>query len=327
MAVYTDVAADELAAFLGAYDIGELRSYKGIAEGVENSNFLLHTTAGSFILTLYEKRVAKNELPFFLGLMTHLASRGIICPEPLTNKNGEALSTLAGRPAVIINFLEGIWPRKPNAAHCAGVGQALAKMHLAGRDFAMSRANALSVSGWRPLFDQAAARADEVQHGLRAFIAAELDHLEGNVWPKNLPQGVIHADLFPDNVFFLGEDVSGIIDFTFACNDMLAYDVAICLNAWCFESDYSFNVTKARAFLGAYGRERALTCEEQAALPLLARGAALRFLLTRLVDFLNVPAGALVRPKDPLEYARKLRFQQGVASMRDYGVAASGLVA
>jgi len=327
MAVYTDVAADELAAFLEAYDIGELRSYKGIAEGVENSNFLLHTTAGSFILTLYEKRVAKDELPFFLGLMTHLASRGIICPEPLTNKNGEALSTLAGRPAVIINFLEGIWPRKPNAAHCAGVGQALAKMHLAGRDFAMSRANALSVSGWRPLFDQAAARADEVQHGLRAFISAELDHLEGGVWPKNLPQGVIHADLFPDNVFFLGEEVSGIIDFTFACNDMLAYDVAICLNAWCFESDYSFNVTKARAFLGAYGRERALTCDEQAALPLLARGAALRFLLTRLVDFLNVPPGALVRPKDPLEYARKLRFQQGVASMRDYGVAASGLVA
>jgi homoserine kinase type II len=327
MAVYTDVAADELAAFLGAYDIGELRSYKGIAEGVENSNFLLHTTAGSFILTLYEKRVARDELPFFLGLMTHLASRGIICPEPLTNKNGEALSTLAGRPAVIINFLEGIWPRKPNAAHCAGVGQALARMHLAGADFPMKRANALSVSGWRPLFDQAAARADEVQHGLRAFIAAELDHLEGNVWPKNLPQGVIHADLFPDNVFFLGEEVSGIIDFTFACNDMLAYDVAICLNAWCFESDYSFNVTKARAFLGAYGRERQLTCDERAALPLLARGAALRFLLTRLVDFLNVPAGALVRPKDPLEYARKLRFQQGVASMRDYGVAASGLVA
>jgi homoserine kinase type II len=327
MAVYTDVAADELAEFLGAYDIGELLSYKGIAEGVENSNFLLHTTAGSFILTLYEKRVAKNELPFFLGLMAHLASRGIICPEPLTNKNGEALSTLAGRPAVIINFLEGIWPRKPNAAHCAGVGQALAKMHLAGRDFAMSRANALSVSGWRPLFDQAAGRADEVQHGLRAFIGAELDHLEGNVWPKNLPQGVIHADLFPDNVFFLGEQVSGLIDFTFACNDMLAYDVAICLNAWCFESDYSFNVTKARAFLGAYSRERALSCDEQAALPLLARGAALRFLLTRLVDFLNVPKGALVRPKDPLEYARKLRFQQGVASMRDYGVAASGLVA
>jgi homoserine kinase type II len=288
---------------------------------------LMHTSAGSFILTLYEKRVARGDLPFFLGLMTHLATHGINCPQPLNNKSGEALSTLAGRPAAIINFLEGIWPRKPTAAHCAGVGQALAKMHLAGRDFPMSRANALSVSGWRPLFEQAAPRADQVQHGLGAFIGAELDYLEGNVWPKHLPQGVIHADLFPDNVFFLGDDVSGLIDFTFACTDMLAYDVAICLNAWCFESDYSFNVTKARAFLGAYGRERPLSEAEQHELPLLARGAALRFLLTRLVDFLNVPPGALVRPKDPLEYARKLRFQQGVTSMRDYGIATSGLVA
>jgi homoserine kinase type II len=327
MAVYTDVAADELAEFLGRYDIGELRSYKGIAEGVENSNFLLHTCRGSFILTLYEKRVARRDLPFFLGLMTHLANNGINCPQPLANERGETLSTLAGRPAVIINFLEGIWPRKPTATHCAGVGQALAKMHLAGRGFAMSRANALSVSGWRPLFEQAAARADEVQHGLRALIGAELDYLESGVWPANLPLGVIHADLFPDNVFFLGEQVSGLIDFTFACNDMLAYDVAICLNAWCFEPDCSFNVTKARAFLNAYQRERALTEAEQHALPLLARGAALRFLLTRLVDVLNVPLGALVRPKDPLEYVRKLRFQQGVKGLRDYGVNAAGLVA
>jgi homoserine kinase type II len=327
MAVYTDVAADELAEFLGAYDIGELLSYKGIAEGVENSNFLLHTSAGYFILTLYEKRVAKNDLPFFLGLMTHLASRGISCPQPLKSKSGETLSVLAGRPAAIINFLEGVWPRKPNVAHCAGVGQALAKMHLAGADFPMKRANALSVSGWRPLFEAAASRADEVQHGLRDFIGAELDHLEGNIWPGDLPQGVIHADLFPDNVFFLGERVSGLIDFTFACTDMLAYDVAICLNAWCFESDCSFNVTKARAFLGAYGRERPLSDAEQNALPLLARGAALRFLLTRLVDFLNVPKGALVRPKDPLEYVRKLRFQQGVSGLRDYGVVASGQMA
>ncbi|MDO9297150.1 homoserine kinase [Bradyrhizobium sp.] len=327
MAVYTDVAADELAEFLGAYDIGELLSYKGIAEGVENSNFLLHTSAGSFILTLYEKRVAKSELPFFLGLMTHLASRGIICPEPLKNRRGEALSELAGRPAVIINFLEGIWPRKPNAAHCVGVGQALAKMHLAGRDFPMTRPNALSVSGWRPLFEQAASRADELQHGLRDFIRAELDYLESGVWPTNLPQGVIHADLFPDNVFFLGEHVSGLIDFTFACNDMLAYDVAICLNAWCFESDCSFNVTKARAFLNAYGRERELSEAERNALPLLARGATLRFLLTRLVDFLNVPPGAMVKPKDPLEYVRKLRFQQSVANIRDYGIETPGLPA
>jgi homoserine kinase type II len=327
MAVYTDVAADELADFLKNYEIGDLLSYKGIAEGVENSNFLLHTTAGSFILTLYEKRVARDDLPFFLGLMTHLASQGVDCPQPLKTKSGEALSTLAGRPAAIINFLEGVWPRKPTAIHCAGVGQALAKMHLAGRGFKVSRANALSVSGWRPLFEQAADRADEVQHDLRAFIGAELDYLESGVWPNGLPSGVIHADLFPDNVFFLGDKLSGIIDFTFACDDMLAYDVAICLSAWCFESDCSFNVTKARAFLNAYGRERALSEAEQNALPLLARGAALRFLLTRLVDFLNVPEGALVRPKDPLEYVRKLRFHQSVADVRDYGLAASGLVA
>jgi len=327
MAVYTDVAADELAEFLKSYDIGELLSYKGIAEGVENSNFLLHTTSGYFILTLYEKRVAKGDLPFFLALMAHLAVHGITCPQPVKNRHGEALAMLAGRPAAIITFLEGIWPRKPNTAHCAGVGQVLAKMHLAGRDFPMSRANALSVSGWRPLFDVAASRADELQHGLRDFIAAELAHLESGIWPEQLPKGVIHADLFPDNVFFLGEKLSGVIDFTFACNDILAYDIAITLNAWCFETDHSFNVTKARAFLNAYGRERKLSDAEQDALPLLARGAALRILLTRLVDWFNVPPGALVRPKDPLEYVRKLRFQQSVASIRDYGVEQSGLVA
>jgi homoserine kinase type II len=323
MAVYTDVAADELADFLGRYDIGELLSYKGIAEGVENSNFLLHTTAGSFFLTLYEKRVASADLPFFLGLMAHLAGHGIVCPQPVKMRNGDTLATLAGRPAAIIDFLEGVWPRKPNAGHCAAIGEALARLHLAGRDFAMTRANALSVSGWRPLFEQAADRADQLQPGLRALLASELDHLE-KAWPRDLPCGVIHADLFPDNALFLGERLSGLIDFYFACNDILAYDVAICLNAWCFEPDHSFNVTKARGFLGAYGRARQMSAAEQHALPLLARGAAIRFLLTRLVDWLNVPPGALVRPKDPLEYVRKLRFHQSVAGVRDYGLAVSG---
>jgi homoserine kinase type II len=326
MAVYTDVAAEELAEYLSGYGIGELLSYKGIAEGVENSNFLLHTTSGYFFLTLYEKRVALADLPFFLGLMAHLAEHGISCPQPVKTRRGETLGTLAGRPAAIIDFLEGVWPRKPNAAHCAAVGQALAKLHLAGRDFPMTRVNALSVSGWRPLYDQAAARADTLQHGLRALLSAELDHLEKS-WPKHLPDGVIHADLFPDNVLFLGDRLSGLIDFYFACNDILAYDVAICLNAWCFETDHSFNVTKARAFLNAYSRERKLSDAEQEALPLLARGAALRILLTRLVDWFNVPPDALVRPKDPLEYVRKLRFQQSVKSIRDYGVEQSGLVA
>jgi homoserine kinase type II len=320
MAVYTDVAADELAEFLKNYQLGELLSYKGIAEGVENSNFLLHTSSGYFILTLYEKRVAKSDLPFFLGLMTHLASRGLNCPQPVKNRSGEALSALAGRPAAIISFLEGVWPRKPNAAHCAGAGKVLAEMHLAGADFPFVRANALSVSGWRPLFEQAASRADQVQPGLAAFVAAELDHLEGNVWPKRLPSGVIHADLFPDNVFFLDDRLSGLIDFYFACTDALAYDLAVCLNAWCFEADGSLNVTKSRLLIDAYRRVRPLDDAELAALPLLARGSALRFLLTRLFDWLNQSEGALVRPKDPREFLRRLRFHRGIADPSGYGV-------
>ena len=326
MAVYTDVAAEDLAEFLKGYDIGELLSYKGIAEGVENSNFLLHTSKGAYILTLYEKRVAVDDLPYFLSLMAHLAERGVRCPQPARNRNGEVYSELAGRPAAIINFLEGMWPRRPTAAHCTGVGEGLARMHLAGRDFPLFRKNPLSVAGWRPLFDLAAPRADSVQPGLRDFIARELDHLEAR-WPVDLPVGVIHGDLFPDNVFFLGDKLSGLIDFPFACNDLLAFDVAICLNAWCFEPDHSFNVTKARALLNAYGRERPLSATEQEALPLLARGSAMRFLLTRLVDFLNVPPGALVKPKDPLEYVRSLRFHQSVESVRDYGVTQPGCAA
>ena len=326
MAVYTDVAADDLAEFVARYDIGELLSYKGIAEGVENSNFLMHTTQGAFILTLYEKRVASDDLRYFLPLMAHLAKHGVSCPQPAATRDGEICGSLSGRPAVIINFLEGVWPRRPNAAQCAGVGAALARLHLAGRDFPLVRTNPLSVAGWRPLFEQAAARADGVQHGLRDYLARELDHLEAH-WPDDLPAGVIHADLFPDNVFFLGDELSGLIDFPFACNDLLAYDVAICLNAWCFEPDHAFNVTKARAYLDAYERLRPLTAAEQAALPLLARGAAMRFLLTRLVDWLNVPPGAMVKPKDPLEYVRKLRFHQSVATIADYGVAQTGQTA
>src|ERR1700676_2600993 len=240
MAVYTDVAAEDLAEFLKGYDIGELLSYKGIAEGVENSNFLMHTSKGAFILTLYEKRVAADDLPYFLSLMAHLAERGVRCPQPARNRKGDVYSTLADRPAAIINFLEGVWPRRPNATHCAGVGEALAKMHLAGRDFPLFRKNPLSVDGWQPLFTAAAPRADGVQHVLPDFIETELDHLETHC-PRQLPEGVIHADLFPDNVFFLGEKLSGLIDFPFACNDILAYDVAIYLTPWRLELDGAFD--------------------------------------------------------------------------------------
>ncbi len=321
MAVYTDVTGEELAGFLAGYDLGELLSYKGIAEGVENSNFLVHTSRGYFILTLYERRVAANDLPFFLGLMEHLHARGITCPQPVKNRAGDVLGKVAGRPAAVITFLDGMWLRRPTAAHCAALGTALAKMHLAGLDFERKRANALSVEGWRPLYDVCSARADEVQRDLKQVLRDELTYLE-SAWPRELSQGVIHADLFPDNVFFLGDRLSGLIDFYFACNDALAYDVAICLNAWCFESDQSFNVTKGRSLLAAYAAARPLSAMEIDALPLLARGAALRFLLTRLVDWFDVPPGALVRPKDPLEYYRKLRFHQRVKSARDYGIEA-----
>ena len=319
MAVYTDVVAEELGVFLADYDIGELLAYKGIAEGVENSNFLVHTSRGSFILTLYEKRVAAKDLPFFLGLMEHLHARGITCPQPVKSKRGDMLGQVAGRPAALITFLDGMWIRRPTPGHCAALGEALAKLHLAGLDYPTQRANALSVEGWRPLYEHCRARANEVQRDLSAFLAAELAHLEA-AWPRHMPQGVIHADLFPDNVFFLGNKLSGLIDFYFACTDALAYDVAVCLNAWCFESDHSYNVTKGRSLLQAYAQVRPLSDQERDVLPLLARGAALRFLLTRLVDWFDVPPGALVRPKDPLEYVRKLRFHQAVKSVRDYGI-------
>src|SRR6185369_3676557 len=257
MAVYTDVTAEDLARFLADYDIGSLRSYKGIAEGVENSNFLVHTSAGNFILTLYEKRVHAADLPFFLGLMEHLAARGLTCPQPVKNKTGGMLGTIAGRPAAIVTFLDGLWIRRPSAGHCAAVGEALARLHLAGADFPLKRANALTLDGWRPLYERAKERGDSVRPGLCADIARELDALERE-WPRALPQGVIHADLFPDNVFFLGDELSGLIDFYFACTDMLAYDVAVCLNAWCFEPDASYNVTKGRALLKGYGKVRAL---------------------------------------------------------------------
>lgn len=319
MAVYTEVPDDELVAFIAAYDVGALLSYKGIAEGVENSNYLVHTDGGAYILTLYEKRVAPQDLPFFLGLMHHLAAKGVTCPLPVADREGKTLRTLTGRPAALITFLEGMWIRRPRAEHCAALGGAVAGMHLAASDFPMRRANALSVSGWRPLFEAAKADAETIAPGLADEIARELDHLE-RCWPTGLPEGVIHADLFPDNVFFLGNTLSGIIDFYFACNDILAYDIAICLNAWCFEIDNSLNITKARALLKSYAARRPLSEAEFDALPLLARGAALRFLLTRLYDWLNTPEGALVKPKDPIEYLKRLRFHRTVASVRDYGL-------
>jgi homoserine kinase type II len=319
MAVYTEVSDDELATFIASYGLGELLSFKGIAEGVENTNYILHTSCGPFILTLYEKRVHRQDLPFFLGLMEHLASHGVSCPTPVRDLEGRNLREIAGRPAALVTFLEGFWVRRPTSAHCAAAGRALAQLHLGADGFGLRRANALGPSDWRPLYERFAAKAAGIAPGLDALIEEELAVIEG-AWPADLVQGVIHADLFPDNVFFLSDKLSGIIDFYFACNDALAYDVAIGLNAWCFEKDLSFNITKGRAFLRGYEELRVLTAQEREAMPTLARGAALRFLLTRAYDWLNTPANALVSPKNPQEYMRRLRFHQQARTIADYGL-------
>ena len=319
MAVYTEVPDNDLKAFVEQYDIGEVLACKGIAEGVENTNYLLRTTQNSYILTLYEKRVHPDDLPFFLGLMQHLAAKGLSCPTPLNGKDGGALRELCGRPAAICTFLEGMWPRRPTERHCQLLGPALADLHVKGRDFGLKRPNNLSLAGWRDLARKTEARADQVEAGLGALIADELRYLETH-WPHGLEVGVIHADLFPDNVFFLGDKLSGLIDFYFACTDYLAYDLAVCINAWCFEPDGSLNVTKARHLVKGYDSHRKMPEAEIAALPILARGSALRFLLTRLYDWLNHPPGAFVQPKDPLEYRRKLSFHRQCKSASAYGV-------
>jgi len=318
MAVYTEISDEELARFIRSYDLGSLLSCKGIAEGVENTNYLVHTTKGAFILTLYEKRVDPRDLPFFLGLMEHLSARGVTCPLPVRDAEGRVLNELAGRHAALVTFLEGMWPTHPKAEHCLELGKALARMHIAGEGFALHRTNALGLSGWRPLFDKFSPRAAEISPELKTLIADELSFLEKS-WPSDLPQGVIHADLFPDNVFFIGDKLSGLIDFYFACDDALAYDIAVSINAWCFEANCQFDANKGRALLKGYNSVRELTEPERNALPILARGAAMRFLLTRSYDWLNTPKDALVARKDPIDYVRRLRFHQTVRSIDDYG--------
>ena len=319
MAVYTDIGFEELESLLAGYDIGVPLTFKGIAEGVENSNFYLQTDRGAFILTLYEKRVRTADLPFFLGLMEHLAGHGLSCPQPLRSRTGAQSFILKGRAGAIFTFLNGVSLRKPEPAHCAAAGRALADLHAAGHDFTLTRANALSLPGWHELAAATRPRADAVERGLGALIADALTDLDRD-WPRNLPSGVIHADLFPDNVLFMQEKVSGLIDFYFACNDMYAYDLAVMLNSWCFEPDGAYNVTKGRALIAAYQAKRPLSAAEQGALPILMRGASLRFLLTRLYDWLNPDPNALVRPKDPREYAKRLRFHLKVKQASEYGL-------
>ena len=319
MAVYTAVSDEAAQALLERYDIGALVKLTGIEQGVENSNYFLETSQGRFILTIYEKRVDPADLPFFLGLLEHLTGRGFPSPRPVKTKAGALMSDFAGKPAAIVTFLAGKSHTKLSVSRCAALGEALARLHLAAQGFAIDRPNDLGMADWPGLYAASKARADEVAPGLGTMIEHELQRLQ-QAWPQDLPFGVIHADLFPDNVFFIGTKVSGFIDFYFGCQDFLSYDIAICLNAWCFEPDGQFNITKARALLRRYEDVRPLTSDEISALPVLAAGAAMRFLLTRLHDWLHPVEGALVQPKDPLEYVQKLRFHSSINHPEAYGL-------
>jgi len=319
MAVYTDVSFEYLDEMLVGYDVGTPLSFKGIAEGVENTNFYLQTDRGSYFLTLYEKRVQESDLPFFLGLMEHLAARGIACPQPVRRRDGKQWTHVLGRPAALVSFLTGLSVRRPEIAHCAAAGDALARLHEAGTNFALRRSNALGMAGLHDLVDKTAAGADGIERGLRELIATSYRDASAR-WPSGLPCGVIHADLFPDNVLFTNERVSGLIDFYFACNDAYAYDLATMLNAWCFENDGAYNITKGKSLIAAYRKHLQLTDAEIAALPILCACAALRFLLTRLYDLLNHDPMALVRPKNPREFLKRLRFHRNVRNPSEYGL-------
>ncbi len=313
MAVYTDISDAELEAFLARYDLGTPISFKGIAEGVENSNFLLETDRGRYFLTIYERRVRGEDLPFFLGFMQHLAQHGFPSATPIEDRGGQLLGDMRGKPAAIVSFLTGISVRRPSPDHCREAGRGLAWLHEAGAGFAGRRANDLGQPAWAAFFAPLRGEAETMKPGLASVIEGDIAHLAAT-WPSGLPHGVIHADYFPDNVFFRESRFSAAFDFYFAAWDALAYDIGVALNAWCFEPDGSFNVTAARAFVAGYESRRPLSAAERTALPTLAHGAALRFFLTRLADWRATPAGALVKPKDPMEYERKLAVHRaGVA--------------
>ncbi|MFZ3484050.1 homoserine kinase [Sphingomonas sp. 3-13AW] len=310
MAVYTQVSAEALSAFLARYDVGALVSAKGIAEGVENSNYLVDTTRGRFILTLYEKRVDAGDLPFFFAMIDKLADAGSPVPRALPDRSGTVIQTLEGRPACLIEFLSGVSLSQPTPTQARAGGAAMAQMHAALTDFALTRTNSMGVEAWPHLFEQCAPGLDSIQAGLRDRVGGALDRVLA-AWPGQLPTGAIHADLFPDNVLMLGDEVTGLIDFYFACTDVRAYDLAVMHSAWSFDGNgVSLAPAVGRALLEGYAAGFGLSSAERAALPVLAEGACLRFLLTRAWDWINTPADALVTRKDPLAYLRRLDWYE-----------------
>ena len=320
MAVYTKLSDKDLKNFFLKYNLGELLNYKGIEEGIENTNYSIKTDVGKFVLTVYEKRVEEKDLPFFMGLMKNLFDANFPSPEPLINKNGNYITEIANKKAAVVTLLDGSVKKNLNPDSCREVGIYAAKLHTITKNLAGKRENKLSINSWRNIYKNIQKDCSKIHPNLDKIIDRNLDEIE-NKWPKNIPSGIIHADLFPDNIFFKGNKLVGIIDFYFSCYDFYAFEIAICLNALCFEGkneNLSFNITKAKKFIEGYSSIRKLNEEEKESLKTLCQGAAIRFLLTRVFDYLNITKGALVKIKDPIEYLKRLEFHNGVKDYKDY---------
>jgi len=320
MAVYTKLSENDLNNFFSKYSLGKLLNYEEIKEGIENTNYFVHLEKGKFILTVYEKRVEEKDLPFFIGLMKNLFNKSFPSPEPIINKNGNYISEILKKKAAVVSFLDGVSKKNLTANDCFEVGLNSAKLHSITKNLTGKRVNKLSVDSWGKIYNKVKNDCSKIDQNLPRIIEKNLNEVEKK-WPKNIPAGVIHADLFPDNIFFKDNKLSGIIDFYFSCYDFYAFEIAICFNALCFEGrneNLSFNVTKAKRFIDGYSSIRKLTEDEKKSLKILCKGAALRFLLTRVFDYLNLTEGALVKIKDPIEYLKRLEFHDSVADYRDY---------
>ena len=320
MAIYTKLSESKLREFFSKYNLGNFINYKEIKEGIENTNYFIETEKGKFILTLYEKRVDEKDLPFFMSLMKNLFDKNFPSPQPIINKNGNYISEISGKKAAVVSFLDGSEKKNLNPDNCYEIGIQTAKLHLITKNLTGKRENKLSINSWRKIYKKIKNECSKIHVKLAGTIEKSLNEIENN-WPQNIPSGIIHADLFPDNIFFKKEKLSGIIDFYFSCYDFYAFEIAICLNALCFEGrkeNLSFNVTKAKKFIDGYSKIRKLSEEEKKSLKILCQGAAMRFLLTRVFDYLNLTKGAIVKIKDPIEYLKRLEFHNSVKSYKDY---------
>ena len=320
MAVYTKLSENKLKEFFSKYNLGKVLNFSGIKEGIENTNYFVQTDKNKFILTMYEKRVGEKDLPFFMGLMKNLVIANFPSPEPIINVNGNYIGEILGKKAAVVSFLNGVAKKNLTPRNCYDVGIKAATLHTITKNLALTRKNQLSISYWRKIFQNVKKDCSKINKNLPSVIEKNLDKIESN-WPKNIPSGIIHADLFPDNILFKNNRLTGIIDFYFSCNDFYAFEIAICLNALCFEGineNLSFNVTKAKKFIDGYNSIRKISEDEKKSLKILCQGAAMRFLLTRVFDYLNLVEGAVVKVKDPIEYLKRLEFHNDVNNYQDY---------